>query len=208
MVGWIAGVAVGNFTYPPESYLGVEAPVRLNQAAGQIMNTIGSLAWLLATLAIPAAAASLVIRFRRSRGQERQQLKWLAYAAALLALGILGIGLIGILEQLGWIRPQITQPVLIVLGGVAILGVTGLPVTAGLAILQLSAVRDRPDHQPHPGLRAPDRPARRRLCRPGPRLGAAVWRDRHRAAELGGRRGHPGRGRPVPAGPPPHPAGG
>jgi hypothetical protein len=136
VTGWIAGVAVGNFTYPPDSYLGVEAPVRLNQAAGQIMNTIGSLAWFLSTLAIPAAAASLVIRFRRSRGQERQQLKWLAYAAAMLALGILGIGLIGILEQLGWIRPQITRPVAIVLGGVAILGVTGLPVTAGLAILK------------------------------------------------------------------------
>ena len=136
VVGWIAGVAVGNFTSPPDSYLGVEAPVRLNQAAGQIMNTIGSLAWLLSTLAIPAAAASLVIRFRRSRGQERQQLKWLAYAAALLALGILGIGLIGVLEQLGWIRPQITRPLAIVLGGVAILGVTGLPVTAGLAILR------------------------------------------------------------------------
>jgi hypothetical protein len=136
VVGWITGVAVGNFTYPPDSYLGAEAPVRLNQAAGQVMNTIGSLAWFLSTLAIPAAAASLVIRFRRSRGQERQQLKWLAYAAALLALGILGIGLIGILEQLGWIRPQITRPVAIVLGGVAILGVTGLPVTAGLAILR------------------------------------------------------------------------
>jgi hypothetical protein len=136
VLGWIAGVAMGNFTSPPDSYLGVEAPVRLNQAAGQIMNTIGSLAWFLSTLAIPAAAASLIVRFRRSRGQERQQLKWLAYAAALLALGILGIGLIGILEQLGWIRPQITQPVAIVLGGVAILGVTGLPVTAGLAILR------------------------------------------------------------------------
>ena len=136
VVGWIAGVAVGNFTYPPDSYLGVEAPVRLNQAAGQIMNTIGSLAWLLSTLAIPAAAASLVIRFRRSRGQERQQLKWLAYAAAVLGIGVLGQGLIGILEQLGWIRRQITQPVLIVLGSVAILGVTGLPVTAGLAILR------------------------------------------------------------------------
>jgi hypothetical protein len=136
VVGWIAGVAVGNFTYPLDSYLGAEAPVRLNETAGQIMNTIGSLAWLLATLAIPAAAASLVIRFRRSRGQERQQLKWLAYAAAMLGLGVMGVSLIGILEQLGWVRSQFTQPVLIVLGSVAILGVTGLPVTAGLAILQ------------------------------------------------------------------------
>jgi hypothetical protein len=136
VVAWIAGVAVGNFTYPPDSYLGVEAPVRLNQAAGQIMNTIGGLAWLLATLAIPAAAASLVIRFRRSRGQERQQLKWLAYAAAMLGVGVLGVTLVGFLDQLGWIRPQFTRPVLTVLGGVAILGVTGLPVTAGLAILR------------------------------------------------------------------------
>jgi hypothetical protein len=136
VVGWIAGVAVGNFTYPPDSYLRVEAPVRLNQAAGQIMNTIGGLAWLLATLAIPAAAASLVVRFRRSRGQERQQLKWLAYAAALLGLGVLGMELVAILEQLGWVRPPSTRPVGAVLGGVAILGVTGLPVAAGLAILK------------------------------------------------------------------------
>jgi hypothetical protein len=136
VVGWIVGVAVGNFTYPPDSYLGVEAPVSLNQAAGQIMNTIGSLAWLLVTLAIPAAAASLVVRFRRSRGQERQQLKWLAYAAAMLGVGLLGIGLVDLLEQLEWVRPPSTQPVAAVLAGVAILGVTALPITAGIAVLK------------------------------------------------------------------------
>ena len=37
-------------------------------------------------MTILAAVASLVARFRRSRGQERQQLKWLVYAAALLFL--------------------------------------------------------------------------------------------------------------------------
>jgi hypothetical protein len=136
VVGWIVGVAVGNFASPPDSYLGVEAPVRLNEAAGQIMSMIGGLAWLLVTLALPAAAASVVVRFRRSRGQERQQLKWLAYAAAMLGVGVLGVTLVGFLDQLGWIRPQIRRPVGIVLGGVAILGVTGLPVTAGLAILR------------------------------------------------------------------------
>jgi hypothetical protein len=136
VVGWIVGVAVGNFAYPPDPYLGVEAPVRLNEAAGQIMTAIGGLAWLLVALAIPAAAASLVVRFRRSRGQERQQLKWLAYSAALLGVGLLGIGLVDILDQLGWVRRQSTRPVWTVLGGVAILGVTGLPVTAGIAILK------------------------------------------------------------------------
>ena len=136
VVGWIAGVTVGNFTYPPDAYLGVEAPVRLNEAAGQIMTTIDGLAWLLGNLAIPAAAASLVVRFRRSRGQERQQLKWLAYAAAILGVGVLGLGLVTLLNQLGWVRAQSTRPVAVVLGGVAILGVTALPVTAGSAILK------------------------------------------------------------------------
>jgi hypothetical protein len=136
VVGWIVGVAVGNVASPLESWLGVEAPVRLNEAAGQIMTTIGGLAWLLATLALPAAAASLVVRFRRSRGQERQQLKWLAYAAAMLGVGVLGRELVAILDQLGWVRPPSTRPVGAVLAGLAILGVTALPVTAGLAILK------------------------------------------------------------------------
>ena len=39
-----------------------------------------------AILMILAAVLSLVARFRRSSGQQRQQLKWLAYAAGLLAL--------------------------------------------------------------------------------------------------------------------------
>jgi hypothetical protein len=136
VAGWITGVTVGNFTYPPDSYLGVEAPVRLGGAAGQIMTTIGNLAWPLGNLAIPAAAASLVVRFRRSRGEERQQLKWLAYAAAVLGFGVLGIGLVVLLNQLGWVSTQLAKPVGVMLGGVAILGETALPVTAGIAILK------------------------------------------------------------------------
>jgi hypothetical protein len=136
VAGWIALVAVGNFAYPPESYLRVEAPVSLNQPAGRILKTIGDLGWLLGTLAIPAAAASLVVRFRRSRRVERQQLKWLAYAAALLAVGVLGVALVASLEQLGWVRPSSAQPMATVTGAVAILGLTGLPITAGMAILR------------------------------------------------------------------------
>jgi hypothetical protein len=39
-------------------------------------------------LALVAATVSIFIRFRRARGVERQQLKWFAYAAALLTLTI------------------------------------------------------------------------------------------------------------------------
>jgi signal transduction histidine kinase len=44
------------------------------------------------------AALSLVIRFRRSRGEERQQLKWFASAAVLM---VLTISVVGVAEVLG-----------------------------------------------------------------------------------------------------------
>ena len=41
-------------------------------------------------LLVLAAVASLVVRFRRSRGEERLQLKWFTYASGLLPLVLLG----------------------------------------------------------------------------------------------------------------------
>jgi hypothetical protein len=136
VMAWIAGITVGNLGATLESYPGTQPPVRPDGAAGQIMNAIGGLAWLVGNLAIPATAASLVVRFRRSRGEERQQLKWLAYAAAILGVGVLGLGLASLPVLLGWARPQPSPPIATVMGGVAILGLTGLPVTAGIAILR------------------------------------------------------------------------
>ncbi|HEX2053420.1 MAG TPA: histidine kinase, partial [Actinomycetota bacterium] len=48
----------------------------------------GLLPSLLVAGCILAAVASVVVRFRRSRGDERQQLKWFTFAAALLPLQI------------------------------------------------------------------------------------------------------------------------
>ena len=44
--------------------------------------------WLLVPVVV-ASAASLVVRFRRSRGEERQQMKWLTYVATLMPVLIL-----------------------------------------------------------------------------------------------------------------------
>ena len=47
-----------------------------------------AVAAVLSLLGLPAGAASLVGRFRRARGVERQQLRWLAWGAALAAVSL------------------------------------------------------------------------------------------------------------------------
>jgi hypothetical protein len=56
-------------------------------------------------LAVVVAAGSLVVRFRRARGLERQQLRWVAWAAALVALAAvaaLASAALGLPELLSW----------------------------------------------------------------------------------------------------------
>ena len=49
-------------------------------------STIGNVLFILLGALILAAATSVVVRFRRSRGDERQQLKWFTFAALVTAL--------------------------------------------------------------------------------------------------------------------------
>jgi hypothetical protein len=70
-------------------------------------------------LLIAVAFVSLVLRFRRSRGEERQQLKWFTYAGTLLPLALLG--------------DFLPAPVGDLVFGVVIVF---LPVAAGIAILR------------------------------------------------------------------------
>jgi hypothetical protein len=75
---------------------------------------------LIGLLVVLAAVAfgSLVLRFRRSRGEERQQLKWFTYAAALVPLSVAGDALPAVVGDLA-----IDVPIVL------------LPVAAGIAIL-------------------------------------------------------------------------
>jgi hypothetical protein len=54
---------------------------------GGVLLVVNQLALSFTTLAVVVGAGSLVIRFRRAHGVERQQLRWLAWAAAVAVLG-------------------------------------------------------------------------------------------------------------------------
>jgi len=102
-----------------ENALGVE---EIGSITGRLADGSGFVAIPL----ILAAVASLVARFRRSRGQERQQLKWLAYAATLLALSAPVQPLLDDLELAGLAISDVVFGLLICL----------LPVAVGVAILR------------------------------------------------------------------------
>jgi signal transduction histidine kinase len=78
-----------------------------------------------------ASVASVVVRFRRSRGDERVQLKWFTYAAALV---LAGIALTVAAETVE--GTETSSPLVVVSGLLLALTVTGIPVSAGIAILR------------------------------------------------------------------------
>jgi hypothetical protein len=99
----------------------VENPLAVAVPAGLLVAAVAALI-VLATLV--AAAGSLVLRFRRAKGIERQQLRWLAVGAALAALALLAAVAAAAMENEG-----------VVLGAVGTC-VALLPLATGAAILR------------------------------------------------------------------------
>ena len=93
----------------------------------ELMDGLSGLGWMLSVLSVALAAVAIVVRLRRSSGQERQQLKWIGLAAAVAGV-VLVVNLISFnLEIQG-----IDQVRLVVVG----LAFVGFPVAAGIAILR------------------------------------------------------------------------
>jgi len=66
-----------------DSEAGIANPL-LVAAPGPVVRLLNDFELVFMIVVILAAAASLVVRFWRSRGEERQQMKWLTYVAALM----------------------------------------------------------------------------------------------------------------------------
>jgi signal transduction histidine kinase len=113
----VLGMGVGATTVDPRSLI-TEEPLSFSPAA--LVTAVGGA--LMVFIAAIASVTSLIVRFRRSRGDERQQLKWVAYA------GMLAFVLIAV-QFLPVTLPSLLEPLV----GLALLAV---PVSSGIAILK------------------------------------------------------------------------
>ena len=99
------------------------------EAAGPILSPFaGFVGFRVLTAGIVAAVASLLSRFRTARGEQRQQLKWFAYAAALMGLWIVENFTLNALAPSLTGTPIHTIP--------ALLAYAAIPTAAGIAILR------------------------------------------------------------------------
>ena len=94
---------------------GVDSPV---------IDPLSGLALLLLAVGIAGSSVSLIIRFRRARGEERQQMKWLAFAG-----GVAGVCVIVFTALYDVVGEDVAN-------GAIMLSVLGLPLAAGVAILR------------------------------------------------------------------------
>jgi hypothetical protein len=90
------------------------------EAASSLLESIVAVSYLLLAICFVASSVSLVVRWRRARGVERQQLKWLAFAGALLL----------IVEFSSPLVPHLLFQAVVLVAALL------LPVATGLAILR------------------------------------------------------------------------
>jgi hypothetical protein len=131
-LAWLAGAATAAFTVlaalkadlvlgDPDlgTHHAITNPIGIAGIENPEESTVGGALLGLMTLSALVAFGSLVLRFRRSRGEERQQLKWFTYAGALVPLT--------------WLADVLPAPVGDIVSAAPIVF---LPAAAGIAILR------------------------------------------------------------------------
>ncbi|HEX9596397.1 MAG TPA: hypothetical protein VF982_05920, partial [Anaerolineales bacterium] len=106
---------------------GESSPLAVSEAGWALLRPLMWLALLSLTLAMGAGLLSLLLRFRRARGEERQQIKWLVAPAFLYFLSILVVV---------YAASASSQAILGLGSGMSMLAVTGMMVAMALAIFK------------------------------------------------------------------------
>jgi hypothetical protein len=100
----LVALAVAGGPLDPRYQLAVGGPFDF-RGVGGVQLVVNQLALAVTTGGVVVAAASLVVRFRGARGTERQQLRWVAWAALLVVLGgvlVLGGMVVGATAAVSW----------------------------------------------------------------------------------------------------------
>jgi hypothetical protein len=92
-------------------------------------------------LCILASVVSLILRYRRSGGEERQQIKWIAFAASFVGLGFVGAMVSGLIAIVfapeAWGSTAANAPLWFdLLFYVVLLSFGGVPLAVGMAVLR------------------------------------------------------------------------
>jgi hypothetical protein len=126
------GILIGPGSFADSGYPNVENPLGIEA----LRPFIGPLFIVIALIPISilGCALALVRRFRRSHGQDRLQLKWLAAGAGTTAILYLFVMVPSLVYQSAWSRSQPTW--LGILQGVAIYSFVLIPIAIGIAILR------------------------------------------------------------------------
>jgi hypothetical protein len=129
-VGWLAVAAIitiGSGTaFTPGPLVDkseIRNPLGLALLAGSLLEE-GGVGWLLLPASVVLSASSMVVRFRRATGEERQQIKWFALAAAFAAVGWVALTFTYETELIG--AAQLLQ----------LLSLLSIPLAVGIAVLK------------------------------------------------------------------------
>jgi signal transduction histidine kinase len=82
------GTALAPGSIEVETGFGVTNPFGI-EALGPIFDVVGPLGWMGLFVAIPTSIVSLALRYRRSEGEARQQIRWLVFVALALVSSLI-----------------------------------------------------------------------------------------------------------------------
>jgi hypothetical protein len=89
VTGVVLVIVAGSLSPGPVEELGIDNPLGLAGTAGDVAAVLTVVGVVLHWLSLPPAAVCVVLRFRSSRGIERQQMRWVAAGAAAAVGGLL-----------------------------------------------------------------------------------------------------------------------
>ena len=89
VTGVVLVTVAGSLSPGPVEELGIDNPLGLAGPAGDLAAVLTVVGVLLHWLSLPPAGVCVVLRFRSSRGVERQQMRWVAAGAAAAVGGLL-----------------------------------------------------------------------------------------------------------------------